>query len=194
MWAKIMEHAKEYRKTHPYDPDNPESRVWQEELYGENRLPSRRSQPSLRQGPPSRRAELRRHLRLRAGVGARFAIAVQGQRLCPDRHHPSGISGRLFALPPPLSSGGQAVDVDEAFGCGVVELVSAVVGGQAVVIQGVVGPSGPPQRRNPCAGGRGCLPTRAAACCPRMHPSPDGAPCTTSRYRPVPRIPGRCVP
>ena len=39
MWAQIHEHAREYRKSHPYDPDNPESRVWQEELYGGNGLP-----------------------------------------------------------------------------------------------------------------------------------------------------------
>ena len=39
MWDKIMEHAKEYREKHPYDPANPESRVWQEELYNEQGLP-----------------------------------------------------------------------------------------------------------------------------------------------------------
>ena len=38
-WETIREHARQYRKEHPYDPANPESRVWQEELYGENGLP-----------------------------------------------------------------------------------------------------------------------------------------------------------
>lgn len=38
-WATILEHARQYRKEHPYDPANPESRVWQEELYGADGLP-----------------------------------------------------------------------------------------------------------------------------------------------------------
>ena len=38
-WASIREGARKYRETHPYDPANPESRVWQEELYDENGLP-----------------------------------------------------------------------------------------------------------------------------------------------------------
>lgn len=38
-WARIHENARKYREKHPYDPANPESRVWQEELYDENGLP-----------------------------------------------------------------------------------------------------------------------------------------------------------
>jgi len=38
-WARIHENARKYREKHPYDPENPESRVWQEELYGESGLP-----------------------------------------------------------------------------------------------------------------------------------------------------------
>ena len=38
-WADIREGARKYRETHPYDPANPKSRVWQEELYDENGLP-----------------------------------------------------------------------------------------------------------------------------------------------------------
>ena len=38
-WAKIHEHARQYREKHPYDPTNPESKVWQEELYGADGLP-----------------------------------------------------------------------------------------------------------------------------------------------------------
>ena len=39
IWTRIHEHARQYREKHPYDPANPESRVWQEELYDENGLP-----------------------------------------------------------------------------------------------------------------------------------------------------------
>ncbi len=35
-WEAIRERARQYRKEHPYGPANPESRVRQEELYGEN--------------------------------------------------------------------------------------------------------------------------------------------------------------
>ena len=38
-WADIREGARKYREAHPYDPANPESRVWQEELYDDNGLP-----------------------------------------------------------------------------------------------------------------------------------------------------------
>jgi hypothetical protein len=38
-WAAIREGARKYREEHPYDPANPESRVWQEELYDEKGLP-----------------------------------------------------------------------------------------------------------------------------------------------------------
>ena len=35
----VREFGRRYREKHPYDPANPESRVWQEELYNENGLP-----------------------------------------------------------------------------------------------------------------------------------------------------------
>ena len=38
-WASVREGARKYREEHPCDPANPESRVWQEELYDENGLP-----------------------------------------------------------------------------------------------------------------------------------------------------------
>ena len=38
-WAAILERGRQYRKEHPYDDYNPPSKVWQEELYGENGLP-----------------------------------------------------------------------------------------------------------------------------------------------------------
>ena len=38
-WADIREGARKYREAHPYDPANPDTRVWQEELYDENGLP-----------------------------------------------------------------------------------------------------------------------------------------------------------
>lgn len=38
-WAAVMEFGRKYREQHPYDPANPESRVWQEELYNERGLP-----------------------------------------------------------------------------------------------------------------------------------------------------------
>ena len=38
-WAAVMEFGRKYREKHPYDPANPESRVWQEELYNERGLP-----------------------------------------------------------------------------------------------------------------------------------------------------------
>ena len=41
-WARIRENARKYREQHPYDPANPESRVWQEELYGADGLPASR--------------------------------------------------------------------------------------------------------------------------------------------------------
>ncbi len=38
-WEEILEHGRQYRKEHPYDDDNPPSKVWREELYDENGLP-----------------------------------------------------------------------------------------------------------------------------------------------------------
>ena len=38
-WAGIFEWGKKYREQNPYDPDNPESRVLQDELYDEYGLP-----------------------------------------------------------------------------------------------------------------------------------------------------------
>ena len=38
-WEEILEHGRQYREKHPYDDDNPPSKVWQEELYDENGLP-----------------------------------------------------------------------------------------------------------------------------------------------------------
>ena len=38
-WDDVMEFGRKYREKHPYDPANPESRVWQEELYNEQGLP-----------------------------------------------------------------------------------------------------------------------------------------------------------
>ena len=35
----ILERGRQYREEHPYDDDNPPSKVWQEELYDENGLP-----------------------------------------------------------------------------------------------------------------------------------------------------------
>ncbi len=37
--AAVREFGRKYREKHPYDPANPESRVWQEELYNERGLP-----------------------------------------------------------------------------------------------------------------------------------------------------------
>ena len=42
MWARIFEWGRKYREQNPYDPANPESRVWQEELYGADGLPASR--------------------------------------------------------------------------------------------------------------------------------------------------------
>ena len=41
-WAAILERGRQYREEHPYDPAYPESRVWQEELYGADGLPASR--------------------------------------------------------------------------------------------------------------------------------------------------------
>ena len=38
-WEAILERGRQYRKEHPYDDDNPPSKVWQEELYDEMGLP-----------------------------------------------------------------------------------------------------------------------------------------------------------
>ena len=38
-WEAIIERGRQYRKEHPYDDDNPPSKVWQEELYNEKGLP-----------------------------------------------------------------------------------------------------------------------------------------------------------
>ena len=38
-WAGIFEWGRKYREQNPYDPDNPESRVLQDELYDEYGLP-----------------------------------------------------------------------------------------------------------------------------------------------------------
>ena len=38
-WDAIVERGRQYRKEHPYDDDNPPSKVWQEELYNEKGLP-----------------------------------------------------------------------------------------------------------------------------------------------------------
>ena len=39
MWAHIFEWGRKYREQNPYDPENPESRVLQDELYDEYGLP-----------------------------------------------------------------------------------------------------------------------------------------------------------
>ena len=38
-WDTMLERGRQYRKEHPYDDDNPPSKVWQEELYDEHGLP-----------------------------------------------------------------------------------------------------------------------------------------------------------
>lgn len=38
-WEAILERGRKLREKYPYDDDNPPSKVWQEELYGENGLP-----------------------------------------------------------------------------------------------------------------------------------------------------------
>ena len=78
-WEEILEHGRQYREKHPYDPANPESRVWQEELYGADGLPASRENLTK-----AERAERMQHY-------VDFGVAYREQHPYDDDNPPSKV-------------------------------------------------------------------------------------------------------
>ena len=78
-WEEILEHGRQYREKHPYDPANPESRVLQEELYGADGLPASRENLTK-----AERAERMQHY-------VDFGVAYREQHPYDDDNPPSKV-------------------------------------------------------------------------------------------------------